>query len=53
MNKDIEQQRKELWCAAWVATARSDSCVNDDTPTKYADKALKDFDERFPKPETK
>ena len=45
--KGIEYQRRELWKDVWVNTANSDSCVKLDTPTLYADEALKQFDKRF------
>ena len=34
----------------WCATANANDCKSTSTATKYADEALKAFDERFPKP---
>lgn len=45
-----EQLRKELWIKAWVGTACAVTCTNPEAATKWADKALADFDDRFPKP---
>ncbi len=48
MSKD-EATRKHLWIAAWSSAA---SAFNIQTPkdaTRWADAALKDFDERFAK----
>jgi hypothetical protein len=46
-----EFMRRELWCNAWVATAKSDNCVKHQTCTVYADAALKEFDIRFTSPQ--
>lgn len=43
----LEKQRRECWIKAWAAAA---SCFNMDKTekaTKWADAALKAFDERF------
>jgi hypothetical protein len=48
-----ETIRKKLWADAWVRTAGADNCIDINTPTKWADAALKEFDQRFPKPATK
>ena len=58
MQKDYQVQhemmRKELWCKAWCDVAGSSNCDSEQTCTKWADAALKDFDSRFPVPvETK
>jgi hypothetical protein len=39
--------RKKLWIKAWVATANAIDCKDHETATRYADAALKAFDERF------
>ena len=36
---------------SWIAVAGSSTCVDKKTATLWADQALKDFDERFPKPD--
>jgi hypothetical protein len=54
MNKDIEMQRMKLWCDVYVAYVGADNSVNDDGGKRWADIALKRFDERFNfKPEDK
>ncbi len=54
MNKDEkilhEEQRKSLWANAWVHVASAANYVNYSTATAWADKALHDFDRRFPEP---
>jgi hypothetical protein len=47
MNRDIEEQRQELWINAWVACCSASNCTRKDIPTTWADTALEDFDERF------
>jgi hypothetical protein len=49
MNKDHEEIRKELWCNVWVAVAGASNSTRSDIVTTWADRALKDFDERFPR----
>ena len=43
-------KRKDLWIKAWCATANANDCKHTYTATRYADEALKAFDERFPTP---
>lgn len=43
-----EEQRKYLWVNAWISTANSPDCKKSNIATKWADEALKAFDERFP-----
>lgn len=54
MSKNIiqlhEEQRKQLWIKAWCATANTNDCKYTSTATRYADEALKAFDERFKQP---
>jgi hypothetical protein len=45
-----EFMRRELWCNAWVATAKSSNCVAHKTCTTFADVALREFDMRFKAP---
>lgn len=45
------EQRKRLWANAWVHTASATNCTQTETATKWADKALDEFDKRFPSPE--
>lgn len=51
MNKDEiishQEQRKRLWADAWVHVASASDCKSHDTATKWADKALEEFDKRF------
>jgi hypothetical protein len=44
-----EEQRKMLWATVWAATASASNCRESITATTWADKALKEFDIRFPK----
>ena len=46
-----EENRQNLWVNAWITVAGSSNCVDRSTPTGWADQALKDFDERFKKPD--
>lgn len=39
--------REIVWLEAWIATARADNCNDKTVPTVWADRCLKDFDERF------
>lgn len=48
-----EKMRKQVWLTAWAATASAITCPTTEAATKWADAALKDFDIRFPKPDTK
>lgn len=50
MNDDHQSQRIELWCNAWVAVASSSNCDRTSVPASWADRALRDFDERFTPP---
>jgi hypothetical protein len=43
-----KKQRKELWVSAWINTANAANCSATETATKWADKALEEFDKRFP-----
>lgn len=45
-----EEQRKKLWCDAWIAVAGSSNCVSTEAPRNWADQALALFDQRFPAP---
>lgn len=47
LDKDFEMRCQQVWLEAWVRTAQSDSCVKLETPTKYADKCVDDFRQRF------
>lgn len=44
-----EENRQNLWVNAWLSVARSTTCLDKTVPTSWADQALKDYDERFPK----
>lgn len=46
----IEPQRdyrKELWMDVAIAVARSDNATKPESPTRWADQVLADFDKRF------
>ena len=47
MSKDKKTIRMQVWLEAWTKTAQSDSCLRLETPTRYADECLKQFDSRF------
>lgn len=46
-NKDMEQNRQQLWADVWVAVATSSNCTKVEVPTNWADHALAEFDKRF------
>ena len=50
MNKNHQDQRKQLWCEIYVAYVSAANATNDDGAAKWADIALKRFDERFKEP---
>ena len=43
-----EQQRKKLWCEVYVAYVRSDNSTESSGGASWADRALREFDKRFP-----
>lgn len=47
MNKDHENQRKQLWCDIYIAYVTAANSTNADGAAYWADIALKRFDERF------
>ena len=48
MNELIhEKQRRECWTAAYAAVASAYNCPTHEVALKWADNALKAFDERF------
>ena len=49
MDKDHEQQRRQLWCDVYVAYVSSGNSSDSDGGRRWADKALERFDERFTK----
>lgn len=42
-----EELVRKLWVDVWVAVAKSDNVVNSNVPTQWADRAVKDYKERF------
>lgn len=46
--QEHELMRRKVWSDAWSMTANANDCKATDTATRYADAALKAFDERFP-----
>ena len=44
-----EKQRRECWINAWCAVASAFNCKLPKDATRWADEALKEFDERFNK----
>jgi len=47
-----EDLRKLVWYSAWNSVANAITCADKKSATIWADSALKDFDERFPKQDT-
>lgn len=43
----LEKQRRQCWIDAWCATASAWNCKDPESATRWADKALKEFDNRF------
>jgi len=43
----LEKQRRECWIKAWAAAASCWNMERSEKATKWADAALKAFDERF------
>jgi len=46
----LEKQRRECWIKAWAAAASCFNMDKEETADKWADHALKAFDERFTQP---
>lgn len=42
-----ELKRREVWVAAWTATAQANNCASKDVATSWADECLKQYDKRF------
>ncbi len=38
---------KNVWLKTWIAVAASANCSDVNTPSRYADRCLKDFKDRF------
>lgn len=51
MDKDHEAQRKKLWCDVYVAYVGAANSTNINGAKVWADVALRNFDEKFPKPQ--
>jgi len=49
-SEEHEVKRKEIWIGAWIGVANAVNCRYSSSATKWADEALKAFDERFEKP---
>ena len=47
--KSHEQLRKELWIGVAVSVARAENARSNSVPGNWANKALEEFDKRFPK----
>jgi len=46
-NMTLQETRMKVWADAWCSTANAITCSKPEAATKWADQALKDFDERF------
>lgn len=44
--KEYDASKAQLWINAWVAVAAGD-VASPEVPTKWADKAVEDFENRF------
>ncbi len=47
LDKEGFVSRAQLWAATWVAVATSSNCTYIESPTKWADECLREFDKRF------
>jgi len=47
-----EMIRRDFWIKAWCSVASASDCHDSSVPGDWADRALRDFDEKFPKPLT-
>ncbi len=47
LDKDYSIRCQQVWVAAWIGTAQSDTCTKTTTASEYADSCLKNFKERF------
>jgi hypothetical protein len=45
-----EEIRRKFWMDAYLACVSSLNCTEISTPRKWANRALMDFDEKFPDP---
>jgi hypothetical protein len=46
--KEMRQQaRRELWCKCYLAYVRSSNSVHPDGAASWADRALREYDDRF------
>ncbi len=50
MNKEHEQQRRQLWCDVYVALVRSGNSTDENEGRLWSDIALAEFDRRFKAP---
>lgn len=51
-SKEHEDLRKQMWLTAWCQVAGALGCTETKTADRWADEALKSFDQRFPKPKS-
>lgn len=47
----FEKQRRQCWIDAYCAVANTHNCMHWESAIRWADAALKAFDEQFKKPE--
>lgn len=45
--QEHEIARRQVWASVWNSVASDSDVKQTDTPTRYADAALKAYDERF------
>ena len=47
LDKDYEIRCQQVWLQVYIAVASCDSTLSEDVPAVWADRAVKDFRERF------
>jgi len=51
MSEPVLNRREEVWVRVWAAVSGSSGCTSTKTATAWAEKALEEFDKRFPEPQ--
>ena len=46
---NYQEEQREFWKNVWASVSSSNNCSNKEVPTRWADKALQDFNDRFQK----
>jgi len=45
--QQYKEERRQFWKAAYLATVASNNCITMEGPASWADRALREFDQRF------